>query len=522
MDSVELLGVLVAAVVVLTPLSDRIGIPQPVVLTVFGLALAMVPFTPEVRLDPDLILPIVLPPLLFAATQRATVRDYRDNAGAVLTLAVGLTLGTMLVVGLVAHWYHLAWWPALVLGAMVSPPDPVAATAVARRLRLPHRLVAILEGEGMFNDATALVAFNITLAAVVTGEVSAAGIGVELVLGIVAGTTVGLAVGVLTKRVLAVVHDAYAETTLTVLAPFAAYLAAEQIQGSGVLAVLAMGLYLRTYGHGATTSQGWLLGRAVWSYADFLITSLVFALLGFELVKVIDASVVSSDTATLAAVVVATLVVVRAAWVFPAAWLARIRAVRRDLPWPIGWRESAVVSWAGMRGVVTVATALALPSVVDDGSPFPFRERLVVVALVCVLATLVLQGLTLAPLTSSLGVGQENDDSQELAELRLRGARGALREIRGGGFDTVAEEVRRAATLQYEGYLSAQTAMHEARQADADGDDEAADQLRSILRRATDVERALVLRARRNGEVSAASADEALRDIEGRALRDFG
>src|SRR4051794_484776 len=410
MDSVELLGVLVAAVVVLTPLSDRIGVPQPVVLTVFGLALAMVPFTPEVRLDPDLILPIVLPPLLFAATQRATVRDYRDNAGAVLTLAVGLTLGTMLVVGLVAHWYHLAWWPALVLGAMVSPPDPVAATAVARRLRLPHRLVAILEGEGMFNDATALVAFNITLAAVVTGEVSAAGIGVELVLGIVAGTTVGLAVGVLTKRVLAVVHDAYAETTLTVLAPFAAYVAAEQIGGSGVLAVLAMGLYLRTYGHGATTSQGWLLGRAVWSYADFLITSLVFALLGFELVKVIVDTDVTRRSLVLALLVVTTLVVVRAGWVFASAALARRRALGREVSWPRDWRESTIVTWAGMRGVVTVAAALALPETTSDGAPFPNRDQIVVVALTAVLVTLVLEGLTLSPLTSALGVGRKDDD----------------------------------------------------------------------------------------------------------------
>lgn len=522
MDELLLVVVLVIGVIALTPAADRLRIPQPVLLTIFGLLLALLPVTPELHLDPDLILPVVLPPLLFAATQRTTAREFRDNAGPVFVLAVGLTLATMAVVAVVANAAGLGWPEAAVLGAMVSPPDPVAATAVARRLRLPDRLVTILEGEGMFNDATALVAFKVALTVSVTGDVTALDVGVELVLAVVAGLAVGVLLGGLAKVVLSALHDAYAETTVTVLVPFLAYVAAERVGGSGVLAVLALGLFLRSYGHVATTSQGWLLGRAVWSYADFLITSLVFALLGFELVKVIDASVVSGGTASLAAVVVATLVVVRAAWVFPAAWLARVRAVRRDLSWPIGWRESAVVSWAGMRGVVTVATALALPSVVDDGSPFPFRERMVVVALVCVLATLVLQGLTLAPLTSALGVGQEDDDSHELAELRLRAARAALREIRGSASDVVAEEVRRAATLQYEGYLSAQTAMHEARHAGADGDDEAADQLRSILRRATDVERALVLRARSNGEVSAASADEALRDIEGRALRDFG
>ena len=333
-------------------------------------------------------------------------------------------------VAVVAHSYDLPWWPALMLGAMVSPPDPVAATAVARKLRLPHRLVTILEGEGMFNDATALVAFKVTLAAVVTGEVSAGGIGVELVLGLVAGTVVGLALAASTKWLLSVVHDAYAETTLTVLAPFVAYVGAERLGGSGVLAVLALGLFLRTYGHAATTSQGWLLGRAVWSYADFLITSLVFAILGYELVHVIGETDVTGHALALSGLVVATLVVLRALWVFASNSLARGRARRRDVPWPSGWRESAVVSWAGMRGVVTVAAALALPASIEGGDIFPGRDEIVVVALSVVLATLVLQGLTLGPLTAFLGVGRHGDDSAEVAELRRRAAQAALDHLR--------------------------------------------------------------------------------------------
>ncbi len=522
MDSVALIGVLALGVVVLTPMADRWGVPQPVLLTIFGLGLALLPFAPELQLDPDAILPVVLPPLLFAATQRATVREFRDNAAAVLFLAVGLTLATMAVVGLVAHLYHLPLGPALMLGAMVSPPDPVAATAVARRLRLPHRLVTILEGEGMFNDATALVAFKVTLVAVVTGEVSPAGVGTELVLGLVAGTLVGLVLGALTTRVLASVHDAYAETTLTVLVPFLAYLGAERIEGSGVLAVLALGLYLRTRGHAATTSQGWLLGRAVWSYADFLITSLVFAILGYELVKVITVTDVTHRAVVLALLVVATMVVLRAVWVFASASLARLRARRHDVAWPSGWRESAVVSWAGMRGVVTVAAALSLPQAVEDGTDFPFRDEIVVVALSSVLATLVLQGLTLAPLTSALGVGRTDDDRAEVSALRRRASQAALDHLRGGGLEGMHEEVSRAATLQYEGYLSAQEAIEQARRGGADDDQAMARQLDSVLREATDVERALVLNARRTGEVSPASADEVLRDVEGRVLRDFG
>ncbi|MFZ2012357.1 MAG: Na+/H+ antiporter [Nocardioides sp.] len=522
MDSFVFIAILLVGVVVLTPLADGVGVPQPVLLTIFGLCLAALPFAPELELDPDLILPVVLPPLLFAATQRATVREFRDNAGAVIFLAVGLTLVSMGAVGFVAHRYDLPWWPALMLGAMVSPPDPVAATAVARKLRLPHRLVTILEGEGMFNDATALVAFKVTLAAVVTGEVSTTAIGVELVVGLVAGTLVGLGLGALTKWVLSVVHDAYAETTLTVLAPFLAYVGAERLGGSGVLAVLAIGLFLRTYGHAATTSQGWLLGRAVWSYADFLITSLVFAILGYELVQVIGQTDVTHHALILSGLVVGTLVVVRAGWVFAGASLARRRARRQDVPWPSGWRESTVVSWAGMRGVVTVAAALALPASVEGGTLFPGRDEIVVVALSVVLVTLVLQGLTLAPLTAVLGVGRQGDDSAEVAELRRRAAQAALDHLREEGLAGISDEAARAATLQYEGYLSAQEAIEHARQGGAEQNNDIVEQLGRVLREATDIERALVLDARRQGHVSPASADEVLRDIEGRVLRDFG
>ena len=522
MDGFVLIAVLLLGVVVLTPLSDRFGVPQPVLLTIYGLGLALLPASPVLELDPELILPVVLPPLLFAATQRATVREFRDDAGPVFVLAVGLTLATMGAVAVVAHAYDLPWAPALMLGAMVSPPDPVAATAVARKLRLPHRLVTILEGEGMFNDATALVAFKVTLAAVVTGEVSATGIGVELVLGLVGGTVVGLTLAASTKWLLSVVHDAYAETTLTVLAPFIAYVGAERLGGSGVLAVLALGLFLRTYGHAATTSQGWLLGRAVWSYADFLITSLVFAILGYELVNVISETDVTRHALLLSALVVTTLVGLRGLWIFASNTFARGRARRHDVPWPHGWRESAVVSWAGMRGVVTVAAALALPASVEGGDLFPGRDEIVVVALSVVLATLVLQGLTLAPLTARLGVGRHGDDSAEVAELRRRAAQAALDHLRGKGLEGVREEVADAATLQYEGYLSAQEAIEHARRGGAEQDDAVMDQLGAVLREATDIERGLVLHARRGGEVSPASADEVLRDIEGRVLRDFG
>lgn len=522
MSGLVLLFVLVAGVVALTPVAGRVGVPQPVALTVFGLVLGVLPSTPRLTaLDPHLVLPLVLPPLLFAATQRTTVHEFREHAGAVLLLAVGLTVATMAAVAAVAHGAGLSWATAWVLGAIVSPPDPVAATSVARRLRLPHRLVTILEGEGMFNDATALVAYKVAVAAVVTGRVSAGATVLDLGLALVVGIGLGLVVGWLARLGLSLVHEGYAETTLTVLAPFAAYLGAERLHGSGVLAVLSLGLYLRTFGHRATSSQGWLVGRSVWSFTDFLVTSLVFALVGYELVKVIGQGDRLARHAGTAALVVATLVVFRGLWVFPSAWLARLRARRRDYPSPIGWRESAVVSWAGMRGVVTVATALALPRTLDSGGGFPHREVIVFVALASVLVTLVVQGLTLGPLVGLLGVGGDHPNHRELLELRRRAVDAALQVIRETPDEEVADEVREAAVRQWEGYIAAQISLAETRAVELEEGD-AAEQLGRLMARATAAERDLVLAARRRGEVGAETADEVLRDIETRALRDFG
>lgn len=524
-DDVWLLGTLVVAVIVLTPLADAARVPQPVLLTIFGGLLGLLPAAEPLAVEPEIILPLVLPPLLFAATQKTTAAEFREHGGAVLALAVGLTVSTAAAVAVAAHAAGLDWSAAWVLGAVASPPDPVAATAVARRLKLPHRLVTILEGEGMFNDATALVLYKVTVAALVTGAFSLAETGLEFVLTVVVGIVVGFVVGYAAKLALAALEEGYAETTVTVLVPFLGYLAAEELEGSGVLAVLVLGLLLRDVGHEATTSQGWLLGRSVWNYADFLITSLIFAVLGYELVTVLRGATLSSDLAVLSVTVVLTVVLFRFAWIFPVASLWRAFARRRDTPVPVGWRETTVVAWSGMRGVVTVATALALPTFLDSGEAFGQRESVVVAALVCVMVTLLVQGLTLGPLTKRLRVAGDVDEAAELAGLRDRTTRRALEFLDGDECAGTSAPVRAAARLQYEGYLAAHDAIREAltrdRGAEEDGVDPA-EELRSVLRRATDAERDLVLEARRTGAVTSGSADELLREIEGRALRDFG
>jgi monovalent cation/hydrogen antiporter len=523
---VVLLAALVAGIVVLTPLADRVRVPQPIVLLLYGLLLALVPAVPEPALRADLVLPVVLPPLLFAATQRTTIGQFRDAARPILLLAVGLTAATAAVAAVVAHLMGLPWAAAGVLGAIVSPPDPVAATAVARRLRLPERMVTVLEGEGMFNDATALVMYKAALAVAVTGQFRPGEAAVGLVLAIVVGTGLGVILGWLTTRALAALHDASPETTVTIAAPFIAYLGAEHLRGSGVLAVLSLGLYLRSYGHPAITARGWLVGRSVWDYADFVITGLVFVMVGFELTTVLrhasaDGST-DASTLRLGAAVLAAVVLLRPLWLFPVVALAASWARRREASLPYGWRETALVSWAGMRGVVTVATALALPSTADGGTRLLWRQPVVLVGLGCVMATLVVQGLTLTPLVRALGVGSEADEATEVRELRLRAMREAVQALRSEA-DASSDPASRVAITYYEGRIRAQEIVRRTLEQSGDGahgsDPELEERLERAWRRGNDVERDVVLTARAEGTVTPAAADEVLHDIEVRAAR---
>ncbi|MEG3614477.1 Na+/H+ antiporter [Isoptericola haloaureus] len=528
MSSVALWGVIVAGVVVLTPLADRVRVPLPVLLTLFGIALPLFPAVPALRLSPEIILPVVLPPLLFAATQRSTVREFRSQSRPILLTAVGLTIASAGLVAVVAHAAGAPWAVAWVLGAIVAPPDPVAATAVARRLRLPGRVVTVLEGEGMFNDATALVIYHVAVAAVVAGSVTAGEVGLDLLLAVVVGVAVGLAAGWLGHVVLGRLHVPAAETTVTIALPFAAYLLAEEWLGSGVLAVLTLGLVLRSVSHASVTSGGWLLGRAVWEYADYLITGVVFVLIGFELTSVLDGSPVERTALPLALGVVAVLVALRFVWMFPALWwLGRgmaSRARQQGAPPEVAGigaftrRETTVVSWAGMRGVVSVASALALPHVVASGDDFPLRDTVVFVGLMVVLATLVLQGLTLAPVVRWLGVGRAGDGTAEIARLREEATVAALEAVRVR--TDVPVPVREAVAQQYEGYLTAQRALSRAR-AQGDGDDRYDEQVDALLRDAVEIERDVCVRARNEGLVSPEVADEVLADVEARAVRDL-
>ncbi|MEU1176194.1 Na+/H+ antiporter [Streptomyces sp. NPDC005820] len=437
MDQLALLFVLLLGAVVSVPVGDRFGLPSPVLMTLLGIVLAVADFVPNVDVPPDLILPLVLPPLLYAAVRRTSWRQFAANRRPIFLLAVALVFVTTVSVAAVAQSVipGLPVAAAVALGALVAPPDPVAATAVAGQLGLPRRLVSILEGEGLFNDVTAIVLYHVAIAAAVSGEFVPGEAALELVLSAVVAIAVGVGLGWGANRLLDLLGDATLQIGLTLLVPYAAYVLAEELHGSGVLAVLTCALFLAEHATDPDDVLTRLAGHAFWDIVDTLVTGVAFGLIGLELHNAIrTASGRWGEMLGWAGIIAAVVIVVRLAWLLPATWLTKRLHARRDHEdIPLGWRETVVMWWAGMRGVASVALALAIPLETEAGDAFPDRDEIVFVAFGVIMATLVLQGLTLPWLVNRLGV--EADTEREKAferELAVRAAKAAklrLREI---------------------------------------------------------------------------------------------
>jgi monovalent cation/hydrogen antiporter len=431
MEQLEVVFGLFVVLAMIATLARRIQVPYPILLVIGGLAIGLIPGLPRVEVDPDLILLVFLPPLLYAAALAMPPRELRENLRPISLLAFGLVLLTMTAVAVVAHATidGLSWAAGFTLGAIVSPPDPVAAVAIANRLGLPRRLVTILEGEGLFNDATALVAYRLAVAAVVTGSFSLAEVGLKFLLAAVGAAAIGLVVGWAAKHVLSRLVDPAVENTVQLLVPFAAYVPAERIGASSILATLTTGLYLARRGPGVVTSAGRLQGQGLWDILVFVLEGISFILIGLELRPVLDGLAGRPVGMLLgeAALVCALVIVARIAWVFSAGALSRSLRTR---PGQAGWRNHAVVAWAGMRGVVSLAAALAIPLRTGAGAPFPQRDLLIFLSFIVILVTLVGQGLTLPPLIGWLDVAEPAERAaHEEAHARLLLARTALERL---------------------------------------------------------------------------------------------
>jgi monovalent cation/hydrogen antiporter len=423
LPQLELVILLLAAVIILVTVARRVLIPYPIFLVLGGLVLSLVPRLPVVRLDPDLVFLIFLPPILWSAAYFTSLRDFRKNLRSITLLAVGLVLATTAAVAVVARALvpGLGWPAALALGAIVSPPDAVAATAVAKRLGIPHRVVTILEGESLVNDASALVVYRSAVAAAVTGTFLRGTVVEQFVLTSVGGVVVGLVVGFLARQALRVTDDSVAHTAITLLAPYAAWIVGERTHTSAVLACVAGGVYLRQGFSELVPPATRLQARAVWDLLVFILNGIIFILIGLQLGAIRESGLPATVGTLLwqGMLISGAAIGIRLIWVPLVTALPRLLspALRRRDPMP-GWRPVLLVSWIGMRGIVSLAAALALPTTVASGAPFPFRDEIIVLTFAVILSTLVLQGLTLTPLIRVLGL--EHDDTLDLEEAQAR------------------------------------------------------------------------------------------------------
>ncbi|GGY52551.1 Na+/H+ antiporter [Streptomyces omiyaensis] len=528
MDQLALLFLLLLGAVLTVPLGDRLGLPAPVLMTLLGIVLAFLPFVPNVDIPPEFILPLVLPPLLYASVQRTSWRQFAANRRPIFLLAVALVFVTTAAVGAVADALvpGIPLAAALALGALVAPPDPVAATAVAGSLGLPRRLVSILEGEGLFNDVTAIVLYHVAIAAVVSGEFSWPRALGELVLSAVVAVAVGLALGWVTNKIIGFLGDATLQTGLTLLVPFVSYVLAEELHGSGVLAVLVTALFLAEYAVDADDVMGRLAGQTFWEVVDTLVTGIAFGLIGLELIHVFGvAEGRVGEMLGWGAAVVAVVVGVRLLWLLPATWLAKRLHDRRDVAEeiPMSWRETVVMWWSGMRGVASVALALAIPRTTEDGSPFPGRDELVFIAFCVIMATLVVQGLTLPWLVRRLGVKADADAERAFErELAVRAAKAAKRRLKEiEEFEELPEEV--AERLQRGAFdIGARISpdmMDEERRAAFTERVARVKKLQSIQREMMSAARHAVLSARSEPGADPEVVDRVLRQLDVRSLR---
>jgi CPA1 family monovalent cation:H+ antiporter len=513
---VVVLGLL-AAVAVLFLLAYLTGVPYPIWLTLGGGALGFVPGVPDVRLSPDLVLIVVLPPLLASAAYFSSLRDLRFNARPIALLSVGLVVATTFGVAAVAHRLipGLSWEAALVLGAVLGPTDPVAATAIAGRVGAPRRIVTVLEGESLVNDASALIAFRFASAAVVTGTFSLLEAVGEFVEDVAGGLAVGLLAGVVLVWLFRRIDDPATEAAMQLVSPYLSYLGAQALGFSGVIAAVTGGLYLGWHSAEIMSAQSRIQLTSLWQILVFLLNSLLFVLVGLQLPTVV-AGLRGEDAAQLAGyalLVALTVMAVRFLWVFPFTYgPRRLRRVRERDPDP-PWRHVVVVAFTGMRGAVSLAAALSIPTTIEGGAPFPARDLIVFLVYTTILWTVVVEGLSLPWLLRALGVHGEGEDRVEEDRARLVAAQAALERVEQlAGEEWVrpdtAERVRGLYAFRARRFRS-RLGDGSAEEPEPDIDGRSRDYQRLVLA-LLEAERDALQRLRRSGEVS----DDVMRRVE--------
>lgn len=512
LHQLEIIIGLLAVVLALTTVARKILIPYPILLVIGGLILGMIPGLPTVTLSPDIVFLVFLPPILWAAAYFTSLREFRENIRPISLLAVGLVLATSAAVAVVAHEIlGMGWAEAIALGAIVSPPDAVSATAILKRLHIPRRVVTILEGESLVNDATALVLYRTAVGAVVSGTFVLSETLIEFVFAAVVGVAIGIGVGMIMRWALRVTEDSFTEIAITLLAPYMAWVLGELVHASAVLACVAGGLYLRQHFSAAVAPLTRIQARAVWDLLLFVLNGVIFILIGLQLGALRDA-VPSGRFGSLlvaGALVSATAILVRLAWAPLGAMLPRLvsPSLRARDPMP-PWRSVFIIGWTGMRGIVTLAAALALPVTTAAGTPFPFRAEIILLSFSVILATLVLQGLSLTPLIRALHLEEDRGLEQEEMKAREHAATAALARLDGlTGEDWLfpdhAERLRIHYGRRLQRYAQSGTVDEECTR-------EAAEAFRRLRHESLTAERLALIGLRNDGTIS----DEVLHRLE--------
>jgi len=515
-EELQLLLLLITALGLLL-LADPLHVPYPILLVVGGLALGFAPGVPTVTLPPDAVIVGILPPLLYSASFNTGLRDLKRNIRAISLLAIGLVTVTMVGVAVAAHYViGLSWAGGFVLGAVVSPTDPIAATSIAHRLGVPRRAIAIVEGESLVNDGTALVLFRFAAAAVVAGSFSLVHAAGDFVWTVLGGIAVGLLVGRAIRFIRFRVDNPPLEVTIAFLTGYIAFLPAAALGVSGVLAVVTAGVYMGWHTPELTTVDTRLQGYGFWAIFSFLLNALLFGLVGLQLRPILDQlhGLSWQELLGYAALLWVVVVAVRFACGFPIAYVPRwlSRGLRERDPTP-PWQFITFIGWAGMRGGVTLAAALAIPLEIDSGGPFPDRSLIVFLAFSIVLSTLVIQGLSLPALVRLLKLERDDIDEQEDAKARIHAVDAGLARLE----ELVDEDwVREDTVERMRGLYDFRRTRFGAR---LDGSDDGGVEARSqdyqrLRHELLEAERSAVVALRNEGRISEDVMQSVTRDLD--------
>jgi Na+/H+ antiporter len=510
-----LLGLMVA-VAALSAVAGAVGVPYPILLVIGGLALGFVPGVPHLELDPELVLVLFLPPLLYSAAFFSNLRDLKANLRPISMLAIGLVVLTACVVAVVAHALidGLPWAAAFALGAIVAPTDPMAATEIASRLGAPRRIIATIEGESLINDGTALAFYGVAVAAAVGGAFDLLDASFEFVLDSGGGIGIGLLVGLAIAEVRRRLDDPPVEITISLATGYAAYLPAEQLGMSGVLAAVASGIVLGWRAPEIASARMRIQGFAVWELLTFLMNAILFILIGLQFQVVLEGldNQSAADLALWAAAVCGAVVGARMLFILTTPFL--IRALDRresQRARRTSWRERLIGGWAGLRGAVAMAAALALPLETSAGAPFPGRDIIIFLAYVVIVFTIVVQGLTLPALIRWVGLERDDSEEQEEQLARLAAAEAALERLE----ELAGEDWTREDTLErVRGMYEYRRRRFAAQQDGADGDSPAIEErslaYQQLVHELLAAQRRTLVDLRKRGEIN----DEVMRRIQ--------